>query len=294
MNTDDFDKTILIYEKAWHDGAYMKDSALNWVDNIVTLFFPKSKLKSLPENASVLDAGCGAGLFGSSFFRRISNISSITFLDASSAVDVAKKYITNLSVFDSPQFIRSDLKDHLNISVNKYDCILSCGVIHHDLDPTLAFKRLVQGLKPGGYLYLWVYAQTNELRNLTDDYIRKTLAQSEDKQVEVLDEIVSLGKFLHAADGLISIKEDLPNLGIYSGDYSFHEFIHAFLFKAFYNDKFDFERNYLQNLDWFAVPLAKKFTESELVLLSKEAGLEIIDLSKPTRSGFSLIGRLIE
>ena len=76
-----------------------------------------------------------------------------------------------------------------------------------------------------------------------------------------------------------------------AGEYSIHDFVHAFLLKAFYNPTFDSDRNYLQNLDWFAVPLAKKFSEKEIVALSDSAGLEIIDLSNPTRSGFSLIGK---
>jgi len=291
MSKEEFERTVGIYEKAWHDDAYMKKSALDWVETIVNLFFPPSKLQALTEGASALDAGCGAGLFGASFFRRMSNLGTITFLDATSAVNVAENYIEKNSLFKSTRFVRSDLKDHLNISENRYDVILSCGVIHHDSDPKLAFMRLVQGLKPGGCLYLWVYSVTNEMRNLTDNYVRAILNSSGINQKEILNEIVTFGKYLHDAGGIISVKSEMPWLGIAAGEYSIHEFVHAFFLKAFYNPTFDKDRNYLQNLDWFAVPLAKKFSEGELIDLCFKAGLEVIDLSSPTRSGISLIGR---
>ena len=41
---------------------------------------------------------------------------------------------------------------------NEFDIVFSIGVIHHLKEPEKALKKLVEALKPGGTLIIWVYS----------------------------------------------------------------------------------------------------------------------------------------
>jgi len=104
------------------------------------------------EGKDVLDAGCGAGRF--SVVAHSLDARSVTGLDLSPAVFKANGHATpsrNL------HFVCGNLLDPP--FGRSFDLIYSIGVLHHLPDPKSGFQALVRQLKPGGGIYIWVYAQ---------------------------------------------------------------------------------------------------------------------------------------
>jgi SAM-dependent methyltransferase len=99
----------------------------------------------------VLDAGCGMGR--NSYWPMKWGAASVTSFDfdersVSRAKETLKDFPTASVFFKSIYDI--EWKD-------EFDIAFSIGVIHHLKDPKLAVKNLVNALKPGGRLLIWVY-----------------------------------------------------------------------------------------------------------------------------------------
>ncbi len=102
-------------------------------------------------NKKVLDAGCGMGR--NSYWPLLWGAESATAFDydqrsVARAKETLQKFL-NASVFYKSIY-DIDWKD-------EFDVVFSIGVIHHLADPKKALSRLVDALKPGGELLIWVY-----------------------------------------------------------------------------------------------------------------------------------------
>jgi SAM-dependent methyltransferase len=99
----------------------------------------------------VLDAGCGAGRH--SYFAAKYGAKVV-------AIDLSEKSVqstkNNLKVFDA-EVIQSDI--YTFEYPEKFDFIMSIGVLHHLPDPQAGFNHLVSLLKEGGTISIWVYSQ---------------------------------------------------------------------------------------------------------------------------------------
>jgi len=99
----------------------------------------------------ILDAGCGTGR--NSFWPLTYGAKEVFAFDYSrETVKVAKK---NLSKFKNVKVSFNSIYD-LDIK-NKFDIVLSIGVIHHLEKPHLAIQRLVDSVKKNGVVLIWVY-----------------------------------------------------------------------------------------------------------------------------------------
>jgi SAM-dependent methyltransferase len=100
----------------------------------------------------VLDAGCGAGRH--SYFAAKYGAKVV-------AIDLSEKSVAstkdNLKEFKDVQVIQSDLCTFEY--PEKFDLVLSIGVIHHLPDPQSGFNHLVSLVKPGGTISIWVYSK---------------------------------------------------------------------------------------------------------------------------------------
>lgn len=101
---------------------------------------------------NVLDAGCGMGR--NSFFALKAGAKSVKGIDNDlRSVTAARK---NLSSYENSSV---ELMNIYEIVYNQqFDIIFSIGVIHHLKYPELAINKLIDALRPGGTILIWVYS----------------------------------------------------------------------------------------------------------------------------------------
>jgi SAM-dependent methyltransferase len=109
---------------------------------------PASELRGLV----VLDAGCGMGKF--SFAAVESGARTVVAVDLSDAVEVA---YANLRAFPNAHVVQGSI-GQLPFRAGAFDFAFSIGVLHHTPDPEKSFQQLVPLVRPGGRLFVWLYA----------------------------------------------------------------------------------------------------------------------------------------
>lgn len=122
----------------------------------------------------VLDAGCGPGRHA--LFAAQYGASEVWAIDLGEAVQTAQR------LAGGERTIRVVQADLLNPpfpagdSRNGFDFIFSIGVIHHLTEPSAGVRALSRLLRPGGELFLWVYAHEGSgvVRHLVDRLRRVT------------------------------------------------------------------------------------------------------------------------
>lgn len=125
-----------------------------------------SKLK-LPQNAAILDAGCGYG----------GNVPMLKKYGRVSAMDIDWEVIKDI---DADEKIVAKIPDALK---NKYDLILLTDVLEHIEDDTVVSRWIENTLKPGGYALITVPALDMLWSRMDDEvghvrrYTKKTLLE---------------------------------------------------------------------------------------------------------------------
>jgi SAM-dependent methyltransferase/uncharacterized protein YbaR (Trm112 family) len=105
------------------------------------------------EGAVVLDAGCGPGFFTRGVAEHDAEL--VIGLDINEAVDVAAANCRNLPNTD---FVQANIFA-LPFKPGLFDLVWCTGVLHHTPDPARGHQNLARSLKPGGVLFVWVYAR---------------------------------------------------------------------------------------------------------------------------------------
>jgi SAM-dependent methyltransferase len=139
----------------------------------------------------VLDAGCGMGRnsrWAAEFGAR-----TITGVDFSElAIDSAREI---LSDFPNARVQRASLYDIEDEET--YDLCFSVGVIHHLEFPRRAVEKLIQALRPGGRLVLWLYGfEGNELWARTFKLIHPVLRRLPPKALHTLAHLFAAPLYL--------------------------------------------------------------------------------------------------
>lgn len=151
LDSDWHERTVKRFGVQWHifneaDRKFYEDQFISFIQPVQPEFF-KDKV--------VLDVGCGKGrhvrlasLWGSKV---------VIGIDLSEAVDVSfqnTRDLPNVHIFQGDLF-------HMPMRYGVVDYAYSVGVIHHTPNPELAFKKIVERVKPGGALSVWVYGKEN-------------------------------------------------------------------------------------------------------------------------------------
>jgi SAM-dependent methyltransferase len=103
----------------------------------------------------VLDAGCGSGRHA---YYAAQNGAEVWAIDLGPAVEVARR---NTADCDAVHVVQADLH-RPPFAPESFDFIYSIGVLHHLPDPEAAFRRLLQFLKPGGDIHIYLYWKPEE------------------------------------------------------------------------------------------------------------------------------------
>jgi SAM-dependent methyltransferase len=113
----------------------------------------------------VLDAGCGSGRLTSQMAE--SGARAAIGMDINEAVDeafAAWRHLPNLHVVQGNVFAPP-------FKERNFDLVWSNGVIHHTPDAEGAHRSLTSLVKPGGVLYVWVYAKRFNPFRFTKDVL---------------------------------------------------------------------------------------------------------------------------
>lgn len=107
---------------------------------------------------AVLDAGCGMGKF--SLAAAEAGARAVVAVDLSAAVDMAFQHLRDLP---NAHVVQASIAE-LPFRPGAFDLVFSIGVLHHTPDPEKSFHQLVPLVRPGGRLFVWLYAlEGNEL-----------------------------------------------------------------------------------------------------------------------------------
>jgi SAM-dependent methyltransferase len=138
----------------------------------------------------VLDAGCGMGRFA-----EVANSwgARVVAVDLSSAVDAAR---ANLADRMDAAFVQADLFE-LPFRPATFDLVYAIGVLHHTPDAREAFRRLVQLVRPGGSLAVWLYSKEPRDRPyslLSDVYRVGTSRLRHERLLQLCRAVAPLGR----------------------------------------------------------------------------------------------------
>jgi arsenite methyltransferase len=224
-------------------------------------------LSSFLKNKSViLDAGCGNGRV-TALFSFLAPKSQIIGFDINPGV-------AESNLADS-QNIKIQEHDLMNVNTGSFDFIYSQEVLHHVLDPQLAFQNLVDSLNQGGTIAIYVYKKKSVVREFTDEYIREKLAEMDYYDaIKLMSEITTFGKTLAGVDVEIEI-EKVDLIGIPAGKYTIQRLLYHFFFKCFWNDGLSMSENDAINFDWYGPQIATKHTMQEVLEWFEKAGLNV-------------------
>ena len=132
---------------------------LDWLHPIEPDFFRGKR---------VLDAGCGIGRHA--YYAASYGAREVVALDLSGAVETARR---NLAGLDNVHIVQGDmLRPPFRTAAagGGFDLVYSIGVLHHLPDPYVGFRRLLDYVRPGGTVAVWVYGYENNgvVRNVVE------------------------------------------------------------------------------------------------------------------------------
>ena len=139
------------------------------------------------EGKSVLDAGCGTGIFSIIFAK--SGASKVTGIDISDGSLETARSLADKFDLKNTEFRKEDMLA-LPFSDEYFDIVWAWGTVHHTTDPFKAIDNLIRVLRKGGSILLAVYTRTR--LTFIHEIIRKTLVLTPRKSWTFLSKIMAL------------------------------------------------------------------------------------------------------
>jgi ubiquinone/menaquinone biosynthesis C-methylase UbiE len=174
----DKDKVGKFYDVVWTE--YLPEynaSETHW-----KIFYSPQEI----EGKSVLDAGCGTGIFSIIFARNgAADVLGIDISEGSLETAVTLKTKFEL---ESASFQKQDMLS-LPYDDESFDIVWAWGTVHHTTDPWKAMSELIRVLKTGGSILLAVYTRTKV--TFLHEIIRKTLVRTPKKTWKALSRILA-------------------------------------------------------------------------------------------------------
>jgi ubiquinone/menaquinone biosynthesis C-methylase UbiE len=136
---------------------------------------------------SVLDAGCGTGIFSIIFANK--GAKHVTGIDISEGSLQTAQTLKEKFGLKNTEFQKQDMLA-LPFPDASFDIVWAWGTVHHTTDPLKAITELIRVLKPSGSILLAVYKRTKI--TFIHEIIRKTLLRTPKKTWKILAKILSL------------------------------------------------------------------------------------------------------
>ncbi|MGD2245815.1 MAG: methyltransferase domain-containing protein [Candidatus Aminicenantes bacterium] len=151
-------------------------------ENHWSLFFSEEEVRG----KSVLDAGCGTGIFSIIFANKGSG--SVTGIDISEGSLQTARSLKDKFGLKNARFQKGDML-HLPFPEETFDVVWAWGTVHHTTDPFRAIDELIRVLKKGGSILLAVYTRTK--LTFIHEIIRKFLVRTPKKSWTWLSKVLA-------------------------------------------------------------------------------------------------------
>lgn len=259
-------RTLRSYSYQWRTFDEMLKEWKRYFDDYMKPFKP-----SFFKGKKVLDVGCGYGRIAHYAAKYSAEVFA---MDLSEAVESAYK---NTREFSNCHIVQGSI---YNIPFKKkFDLIYSVGVIQHTPKKEESFRKLVEKMKKGTLLYIWVYSKRNGIYNLIYP-MRKITTKMPFRLLKVvcfgcavLQSILILFPYkLMVLFGVKSLKKLAKKI--------------PYTTYAYY----PFRYNYADWFDRLSVPLTDGFSREQVESWFKKADLEDITIM-PRVTGWRGIGR---
>ena len=220
-------------------------------------YFEVFPWSDLPENASGFDLGCGSGRWAAQVAPRVGTLHCI---DPSDAIEVARR---NLSNHDNVEFHRRTAAA-LPFEPRSMDFGYSLGVLHHVEDTEGALRAAVRVLKPGAPLLVYLYYALDNrppwFRGLwrASDVIRRVISRQPNVVRQVICDGLAGSLYFPLARGAALAERFHLNVDNWP--------LAAYRHRSFYAMRTD-------SLDRFGTRLEKRYTQNEMEMLLRDAGL---------------------
>jgi 2-polyprenyl-3-methyl-5-hydroxy-6-metoxy-1,4-benzoquinol methylase len=129
-------------------------SAFDWLAGELA---PTRLTKSPSAPLNVLVAGCGTGLEAVSLATKVLGV-RVTAIDLSLASLAYAKRKANTLGLSNITFVQADILDLTKLS-ERFDVVLSVGVLHHMREPQQGLRALTRLMRPGGLLKIGLYSE---------------------------------------------------------------------------------------------------------------------------------------
>ena len=226
-------------------------------------YFSVFPWENISKESVGFDLGCGSGRWAKSV---ASKVKKLICIDPSSALDIAKK---NLSNFDNCEF-QSTTVDDISIDNNSMDFGYSLGVLHHVPNTEMGIKQCVEKLKKGAPLLLYLYYRFDNrpfwFRFIwsISDLFRKIISKMPYGLRYIFSQIIAVVIYFPLAR--TSFYMEKLNLNVSNFPLSSYKNL------SFYTMRTD-------ALDRFGTRLEQRFTRDEIKIMMENAGLENIKFS---------------
>jgi len=136
---------------------------------------------------SVLDAGCGTGIFSIIFANN--GTAKVTGIDISNgSLDTARNLKNKFGIHNA-EFIKQDMLE-LSFPDESFDIVWAWGTVHHTTNPFKAITELIRVLKKNGSILLAVYTKTR--LTFIHEIIRKTLVRTPKISWKLISKILAI------------------------------------------------------------------------------------------------------
>jgi 2-polyprenyl-3-methyl-5-hydroxy-6-metoxy-1,4-benzoquinol methylase len=215
----------------------------------------------------VLDAGCGMGRW--SYAAAKSGARHVVAFDLHDGVYAANRLTRDagrVSVLKANIFA-------LPFRDASFDSILSIGVLHHTGDTYRAIRTLLSLLRPGGWLFLQLYATRGEKRDRRMAALLRMTNRMPKRVLYTVSVAVVAARYVPLLKNLIQA-------------------VNHFVQIVSFGKNRTFWRNVADTYDWHCCPYRTFHTAEEILRLFGEYGLVDVAITNPAyRGAVNIVGR---